>query len=71
MKENKNFRETLATLKERFPGKDSIDGSELAKYLGKSPPTIYESLRKGELPGKKVGKNYVTTLIQLAHWECE
>lgn len=71
MQEHKNFRETLAVLKEHFAGKDAINAKELAKYLGQSPPTVREAIRQGEIPGRKVGHTYIITLNQLAHWETE
>lgn len=71
MKETQNFRETLASLRERFPSKDSINAKELARYLGQSEPKTCSAIKKGTLPGRKVGHTYIITLNQLAHWETE
>jgi excisionase family DNA binding protein len=69
MKEPMNYRETLASLKERFSGRDSINQKQLASYLGLSPSVVSTAIRNGEVPGQKVGNTYVITLNQLAHWE--
>ena len=70
MKENSNFRETLAVLRERF-GKDTINAKELAEYLDQTASVVCNAIRAGKIPGKKVGHNFVIPLTQLAHWETE
>ena len=70
-KEHANYRETVAMLRERFNGNDSISGVQLAKYLGMNPAVCYREISNGNLPGKKIGKIYVITISQLANWECK
>ncbi len=36
-----------------------ISTSEAAKYLGVSRVTVFKKIQKGEIPAKKVGRNYV------------
>lgn len=70
MREPKNFREHLAFLNETYPGRNAFSAKELAQYLDLDPEVVSRLIRSGELPGRKIGRQYRTTFAQLARWEC-
>lgn len=71
MRENEGYRETLATLRERFGGKDSISAKELSEYVGLNYQVTQNYIKKGLLPGQFLGRRYVVTITQLAWWETQ
>ena len=70
MKEFEGMREHLALLNQKYPGKSAFSAKELAEYLGMDVSVTSRLIREGKLPGKRIGRVYRTTFMQLARWEC-
>lgn len=49
-------------------GKDVLNVEEAAGYLGFSPYTIREKAREGDIPGRKVGKEWRFSRRMLLEW---
>jgi excisionase family DNA binding protein len=45
-----------------------LDVHMTAKLLTVSPDTIYDLFKKGELPGRKVGRKWLTTRTAVLRW---
>lgn len=54
----------------RSPTKTSeiLDVHMTAELLTVSPDTIYDLFKKGELPGRKVGRKWLTTRTAVLRW---
>jgi excisionase family DNA binding protein len=50
----------------RFP--DVLDVEMTAKFLTVSTDTVYSLFQEGELPGRKVGRKWVTTKAAVLRW---
>lgn len=44
---------------ENKPKKDYLSSTELATILGVSRITIHKRIKKGDIPAKKIGRNYI------------
>lgn len=65
MREKEDFRENLARLYERFPGREAITIPEAAPLFNAKP----ERLRNDKnFPKKKLLGRYVVPLVGLARW---
>ena len=47
---------------------DILDVHGIAALLTVSTDTVYELLKSGELPGRKVGKKWITTRSAVMRW---
>jgi len=45
-----------------------LDVRMAAELLTVSPDTVYELFKKGELPGRKVGRKWITTKAAVLRW---
>lgn len=63
-REKEDFRETLARLQERFPGREAITTKELAQMLECDPRTVANS----SAPRLKVGRVYRHNIVAVARW---
>jgi excisionase family DNA binding protein len=45
-----------------------LDVHMAAELLTVSPDTVYELFKNGELPGRKVGKKWITTKAAVLRW---
>lgn len=48
--------------------RDVLNVEEAAGYLGFSPYTIREKAREGEIPGRKIGKEWRFSRRRLLEW---
>lgn len=64
-REKEDFRENLARLTERFPGREAITISETATILGRCPRTV---LAEKAIPKIKISREYIVPLVDLARW---
>lgn len=64
-REKEDFRETLARLGERFPGREAITISETAALLGRCARTLRSDKT---LPKVKVSREWLVPLVGLARW---
>lgn len=64
-REKEDYRENLARLTERFPGRDTITITEAAALLGRCARTIRESK---SIPKVKMEREYLIPLVGLARW---
>jgi excisionase family DNA binding protein len=48
--------------------RDVLNVEEAAEYLGFSPYTIREKAREGEIPGRKIGKEWRFSRRMLLEW---
>jgi excisionase family DNA binding protein len=48
--------------------KDVLNAEEAAQFLGFNPYTIREKARLGELPGRKIGREWRFSRRQLLEW---
>jgi excisionase family DNA binding protein len=46
----------------------TISAEEAAKLTGLSKPTLYEGVRRGQIPGRIVGRRYIFVLEVLERW---
>lgn len=46
---------------------DFISTTELAKLLGISRVAVFQKIKKGEIPAKKAGRNFVIAKKDIAH----
>lgn len=64
-REKEDFRETLARLTERFPGREAITIPEVAPIVGRCVKILrYDK----NLPKRKVGRSWVVPLVGLARY---
>lgn len=47
---------------------DILDVTMAAQFLTVSPDTVYSLFQSGELPGRKVGRKWVTTKAAVLRW---
>ena len=47
---------------------DVLDVADAAQLLRVSADTVYQLFRKGELPGRKVGRRWITTRASVMRW---
>jgi excisionase family DNA binding protein len=47
---------------------DILDVAMAAQFLTVSPDTVYSLFQSGELPGRKVGRKWVTTKAAVLRW---
>jgi excisionase family DNA binding protein len=45
-----------------------LDVHMTAEFLTVSPDTVYDLFKKGELPGRKVGRKWLTTRTAVLRW---
>lgn len=67
-RESPYFREIVSSLYERF-GKNNIYSKEYAEYLGRDVELVRKLIRKGELPGKAIGREYIIPITAIALFE--
>lgn len=48
--------------------KEVLNAEEAAEFLGVNPYTIRQKARLGEMPGRKVGKEWRFSRQALLHW---
>ena len=48
--------------------KDVLNAEEAAEFLGFNPYTIREKARLGEIPGRKIGREWRFSRRQLLEW---
>lgn len=65
MREKRDYRDNLARLYERFPGREALSIKETAALLGLDPRTVREV---ADLPRKRVGNLYIVPIVGLAKW---
>lgn len=63
--EKENYREHLARLSERFPGRETITIPETAALLGRCTRTVREDK---SLPKVRLNREYLVPLVGLARW---
>ena len=64
-REKEDFRENLARLTERFPGREMISLQEVAPILGRCVKTLrYDN----QFPKRKIGSVWFVPLVGLARW---
>jgi excisionase family DNA binding protein len=49
-------------------GSEILDVHMTAELLTVSTDTVYDLFKKGELPGRKVGRKWLTTRSAVLHW---
>lgn len=54
-----------------LPPKPRLRPSEIASYLDVALSTIYELIRSGELPAKKIGRQYRIPREEFLRWEAD
>lgn len=64
-REKEDFRENLARLSERFPGREAITVSETAALLGRCTRTV---LTDKTIPKVKISREYIVPIVGLARW---
>ena len=71
--EAKDYRETLAMLRELYPDKIVITPAEVASVISCDVRTVYNMIDKltNPLPAKKFGKKYVVPITSFASWLCK
>ena len=47
---------------------DVLDVTMAARFLTVSPDTVYSLFQRGDLPGRKVGRKWVTTKAAVLRW---
>ncbi len=68
-REKENFRDTLCSLQERFPGRETISRAEAAQVLGVAPNTMISRTNiKAGFPIKRLGRRWVVPVVGLARW---
>jgi len=65
-KPKRHRRQTATAAQPRTP--DVLDVQMTAALLTVSPGTIYELFARGELPGRKVGRKWITTKAAVLRW---
>ena len=66
-REKEGFREQLARLDEKFPGRECISLKESCTLLDCYRTTLLEDKT---FPRKKMGSKYAIPLVSLARWLC-
>ncbi len=51
-----------------FKSPEILDVNSAARFLTVSPDTVYTLFQKGDLPGRKVGRKWVTTKAAVLRW---
>lgn len=64
-REKEGYRELYASLRERFPERESISVTEAATILGVHRTTIAND---DAFPKVRVGRKIIIPLVQLARW---
>ena len=64
-REKEGYRELYASLRERFPGRESISIAEATTLLGVHRATIAND---NTFPKVRVGRKIIIPLVQLARW---
>lgn len=64
-REKEDFRENLARLTERFPGREAISIQEAAPILGRCVRTLVDDKK---FPKIKIGSSWSVPLVGLARW---
>jgi excisionase family DNA binding protein len=59
-------RKKRRTLPAKVP--DILDVTMAAQFLTVAPDTVYSLFQSGELPGRKVGRKWVTTKAAVLRW---
>lgn len=57
-----------ARIRSDWQEKDILNATEAAVYLGANPYTIRNLAKRGQLPGRKVGKEWKFSKRQLLAW---
>lgn len=68
-RESPYFREIVANLYEHFGHKNNVYSKEYAEYLGRDVELVRRLIRKGELPGKAIGREYIIPITAIALFE--
>lgn len=57
-------------IRQAAPARSSeiLDVRMAAELLTVSPDTVYELFKRGELPGRKVGRKWITTKAAVLRW---
>ena len=66
-REKEGFREQLARLSEKYPGREMISLPEACEITGCYRRTL---LQDKTFPRKKMGNVYKIPVVQLARWMC-
>lgn len=66
-REKEGFREQLARLSEKYPGREMISIQEASEVTGYHRRTL---LKDKSFPRKMIGNKYSIPLVQLARWMC-
>ena len=67
-REKEVFREQLARLSERYPGREMISLADACQVTGLYRRTL---LKDKTFPRKKLGQVYRIPLVDLARWMCK
>lgn len=64
-RERECYRDNLANLRDRYPGKEAISLNEAAAYLGAKRERL---LGDETFPWRKLGGQYIVVLVNFARW---
>ena len=67
-REKPNFRELVSILYDIF-GKRNITCKEYADYLDKTPERVSDLIKKGVLPGRAEGRDFIIPISSIALYE--
>ena len=70
--EKQGYRETLAFLEERYPGRLTLTVKETADALGANIGTVYDAVKRkrNPLPSQRLAGKIVIPIPKLASWLC-